>query len=201
LRSNGPPLGRTGQVAFPRAIYVIITAPFTLADAFVSQIAVSSVSQQPNRMSLSNPLRQHHHHVQGDPVPGMLVSSGNWVTAVTYQQISGSVYSTVLLSIILAGIVVFIFTARPMLTLLATIIVVLIFATVMGILWWKGWHLGAIEGMSITSLVGLSVDYCIHLVEGHIHARAGTRRGNARCCSLLLPSLQWQLPCPRLLVC
>ena len=51
----------------------------------------------------------------------------------------------------------------------------------MGITFLWGWHLGAVEGMSITSLVGLSVDYCIHLAEGHLHAQAQQRKLNARC--------------------
>ena len=52
---------------------------------------------------------------------------------------------------------------------------------VMGVTFLWGWSLGAVEGMSITSLVGLSVDYCIHLAEGHLHAQPQQRKLNARC--------------------
>ena len=34
----------------------------------------------------------------------------------------------------------------------------------------KGWHLGAVEAISLSILVGTSVDYCVHLVEGYILA-------------------------------
>ena len=111
----------------------------------------------------------------------LVVASNDWVTAVTFTEISGSVLSTVFLSIGLAGVTVFVFTGRPLLSFLTLITVLCINVTVMGILYLWDWTLGAIEGMSITSLVGLSVDYCIHLVEGHIHARAGHRLNNAKC--------------------
>ena len=124
--------------------------------------------------------------MQGLPAAqrSLFVASNDWVTAVTFTEIADSIFATVFLSIGLAGIVVFIFTGRPILSLLALVTVLMINVTVMGILRTWDWTLGAIEGMSITSLVGLSVDYCIHLVEGHIHARAGFRTSNARCVAL-----------------
>ena len=67
----------------------------------------------------------------------------------------------------------------------ATVDAAAVVVQVMGILWMQGWHLGAIEGMSITSLVGLSVDFTIHLAEGHLRARTGHRRTNARCVPML----------------
>ena len=32
------------------------------------------------------------------------------------------------------------------------------------------WQLGAVEAISLSILVGTSVDYCVHLVEGYILA-------------------------------
>lgn len=32
------------------------------------------------------------------------------------------------------------------------------------------WQLGAVEAISLSILVGTSVDYCVHLVEGYIMA-------------------------------
>ena len=57
----------------------------------------------------------------------------------------------------LAAIVVFVFCGRPVLTLIATFTVIMTNLSVMGLMYVWGWHLGAIEGMSITSLVGLSL--------------------------------------------
>lgn len=85
------------------------------------------------------------------------------------------------LSVGLAGAVVFVFTGRPIVTFLATLTVLSTCVTVMGILKLRGWTIGAIEGMSITSLVGLAVDFTIHLADGYIHARAESRVAKARC--------------------
>jgi predicted RND superfamily exporter protein len=111
----------------------------------------------------------------------MFVASEDWVTAVTHVKIETSVYLTVFLSIGLAGIIVFVFCGRPVLTLLATLTVLFTNLSVMGLLYTWGWKIGAIEGMSITSLVGLSVDFCIHLCEGHMHSKAHDQFGRARC--------------------
>jgi predicted RND superfamily exporter protein len=118
--------------------------------------------------------------VQGT-TSGLFVSAPEWVTAVTYTQISRSVFSTIAASVVLSATAVFIFSGRPFLTLFAGFTLLLICVTVMGILYLWDWTLGAIEAMSITSLVGLAVDFCIHIVEGYMAARAGDRRGNARC--------------------
>ena len=33
-----------------------------------------------------------------------------------------------------------------------------------------GWEMGAVEAISLSILVGSSVDYCLHLVEGYLLA-------------------------------
>ena len=40
----------------------------------------------------------------------------------------------------------------------------------MGIFYLAGWELGAVEAISLSILVGSSVDYCVHLVEGYLSA-------------------------------
>ena len=41
---------------------------------------------------------------------------------------------------------------------------------VVSVFYWAGWELGAIEAISLSILVGSSVDYCVHIVEGYILA-------------------------------
>jgi len=41
---------------------------------------------------------------------------------------------------------------------------------VVAVFYWTGWELGAIEAISLSILIGSSVDYCIHIVEGYILA-------------------------------
>lgn len=45
-----------------------------------------------------------------------------------------------------------------------------VLTTVVGIFYLLSWHLGAVEAISLSILVGTSVDYCVHLVEGYIMA-------------------------------
>ena len=40
----------------------------------------------------------------------------------------------------------------------------------MAIFYLASWQLGAVEAISLSILVGTSVDYCVHLVEGYIMA-------------------------------
>lgn len=116
--------------------------------------------------------------MQGYDYKGMFASSKSWVTAVTYVEISESVYGTVFLSIGLAATVVFVFSGLRMM-LFVWVTILMINVTVMGVLYTWGWNIGAVEGMSITSLVGLSVDFCIHITEGHVHAQSSWRPDDA----------------------
>jgi Patched family len=118
--------------------------------------------------------------VQEEEYKGVIVASPDWVSAITHVKISSTIHATVLLSLLLSAIVVFVFCGRPVLTLLATLTVVMTNLAVMGLMYVWGWNLGAIEGMSITSLVGLSVDFCIHLAEGYMHAKPQDRVGKAK---------------------
>ena len=41
---------------------------------------------------------------------------------------------------------------------------------VVAMFFWAGWELGAVEAISLSILVGSSVDYCVHVVEGYLLA-------------------------------
>lgn len=41
---------------------------------------------------------------------------------------------------------------------------------VVGVFYLVGWEMGAVEAVSLSILVGSSVDYCVHLVEGFLIA-------------------------------
>lgn len=50
-------------------------------------------------------------------------------------------------------------------SLFATAVIVVNISVVLGLFWLMGWNLGAIEAISITVLVGLSVDYVFRILE------------------------------------
>ena len=41
---------------------------------------------------------------------------------------------------------------------------------VVAIFYLAGWRMGGVEAISLSILVGSSVDYCVHLVEGYLLA-------------------------------
>jgi len=41
---------------------------------------------------------------------------------------------------------------------------------VVAVMYWLGWEMGAVEAISLSILVGSSVDYCLHLAEGYLLA-------------------------------
>lgn len=85
----------------------------------------------------------------------MFVASKDWVTAVTYVEIAASTYGTVFLSIALAAGVVFIFCG-PLMMLLATITVLMINLTVMGVMYLLGWCVTSLFNQAdATSAMGL----------------------------------------------
>ena len=45
-----------------------------------------------------------------------------------------------------------------------------VLSTVVAIFYLASWQLGAVEAISLSVLVGTSVDYCVHIVEGYIMA-------------------------------
>ncbi len=51
---------------------------------------------------------------------------------------------------------------------LATIIIAVITSSVLGIIPLIGWKLGVLESLNLTLVVGLAVDYVVHLAEGYM---------------------------------
>jgi hypothetical protein len=64
---------------------------------------------------------------------------------------------------------------------LASLTLICIILLVLGLCYAIGWKLGAIEGISITVLVGLSVDFCIHFSEAFVQSPLQQRKDRAQC--------------------
>lgn len=68
------------------------------------------------------------------------------------------------------GVKICVFNLELFLALAAGVI-----CLVVAIMYWLGWEMGAVEAISLSILVGSSVDYCLHLVEGYLLAGESTR--------------------------
>ncbi|KAL8198300.1 UNVERIFIED_CONTAM: Protein dispatched 3, partial [Gekko kuhli] len=85
------------------------------------------------------------------------------------QGVQSALYGLILsLGICVAAVAVFTTHVLLLLPVLLTILGVV--CLVVTIMYWSGWEMGAVEAISLSILVGSSVDYCVHLVEGYLLA-------------------------------
>uniref|UniRef100_A0A8B9HG94 Dispatched RND transporter family member 3 n=1 Tax=Astyanax mexicanus TaxID=7994 RepID=A0A8B9HG94_ASTMX len=92
--------------------------------------------------------------------------------------VESALYSLLLsLAICIASVAVF--TAHPLLLLPILLSILGVVCLVVAVMYWLGWEMGAVEAISLSILVGSSVDYCLHLVEGYLLAGDMTVMVNA----------------------
>uniref|UniRef100_A0A673AVI6 Dispatched RND transporter family member 3 n=1 Tax=Sphaeramia orbicularis TaxID=375764 RepID=A0A673AVI6_9TELE len=77
---------------------------------------------------------------------------------------------SLLLSLAICVAAVSVFTAHPLLLLPVLVTILGVICLVVAVMYWLGWEMGAVEAISLSILVGSSVDYCLHLVEGYLLA-------------------------------
>lgn len=95
-------------------------------------------------------------------------TSEYWVKVNTeIIAIRGSFYG-ILISIILCAVVVAILSNNGPVVLAMGLTILGILVTLLGLFQMFGWTLGIIEAVSLSILVGNSLDYCIHLSEGYM---------------------------------
>ncbi|XP_046871584.1 protein dispatched homolog 3 [Hypomesus transpacificus] len=89
-----------------------------------------------------------------------------------FMEIIGveSALCSLLLSLVICVAAVSVFTAHPLLLLPILFTILGVICLVVAIMYVLGWEMGAVEAISLSILVGSSVDYCLHLVEGYLLA-------------------------------
>ncbi|XP_063001562.1 protein dispatched homolog 3 [Elgaria multicarinata webbii] len=75
-----------------------------------------------------------------------------------------------ILSLLICVAAVALFTTHVLLLLPVLLTILGVVCLVVTIMYWSGWEMGAVEAISLSILVGSSVDYCVHLVEGFLLA-------------------------------
>ncbi|CAB1321943.1 unnamed protein product [Coregonus sp. 'balchen'] len=80
-----------------------------------------------------------------------------------FQTCVESALCSLLLSLAICVAAVSVFTAHPLLLLPILLTILGVICLVVAIMYWLGWELGAVEAISLSILVGSSVDYCLHL--------------------------------------
>jgi len=107
-------------------------------------------------------------------IPEMLKSgyqtSRTWVDMFSeIIAVNGAIYG-ITLSLVLCLVAVVVFTGNWRLSSIVFFTIAGALCLVVAIFWLAGWTLGAIEAISLSILVGTSVDYTVHLTEGYIMA-------------------------------
>ncbi|XP_067826742.1 protein dispatched homolog 3 [Heptranchias perlo] len=83
--------------------------------------------------------------------------------------VQSALYSLIL-SLVICVAAVAIFTTHILLLLPVLLTILGVICLMVAIMYWFGWEMGAVEAISLSILVGSSVDYCVHLVEGYLLA-------------------------------
>ncbi|XP_028396244.1 protein dispatched homolog 3-like [Dendronephthya gigantea] len=81
----------------------------------------------------------------------------------------------IVIGLLLALFVLIIATTNVIVGILATFTIAMITCSVLATITLLGWKLGVLESLNMTLVVGLSVDYVVHLAEGYMELEGGNR--------------------------
>jgi len=80
--------------------------------------------------------------------------------------ISGAIWG-IIISLGLTLVIVYLFKGSFRLTLLTLAIIIGNLGIIVAMFGWMGWTLGGVEAIALSIIVGTSVDYCLHMMEGY----------------------------------
>lgn len=74
-----------------------------------------------------------------------------------------------------AFVILLIATGNVVLSVLAIVCVALVIMSIVAVMVFKGWEMGISESLAIVIMIGLSVDYVVHLAADYTHSIRPTR--------------------------
>ena len=101
-----------------------------------------------------------------------------WSFIPTEKQFIDQAISGIALTMVFVFIVLFIVTRNFVQALISVFCVGVIILSVLTVIVFKGWEFGIAESIGVVIIIGLSVDYVIHLSAAYIHTPFNDR--NAR---------------------
>ncbi|XP_067682304.1 protein dispatched homolog 1-like [Haliotis asinina] len=96
------------------------------------------------------------------------------------KTLADSAVKGIIIGICLAFIILTFATGNIVLGFLATATITCVTVTIVGIIPVAGWKLGVLESLNLSLVVGLAVDYVVHLAEGYHLSRHEHRQGRLR---------------------
>lgn len=103
-----------------------------------------------------------------------------WVWIPTERAFVDTALSGCAIAIGFSFIILVIATGNLLLPLLAITCLSIVIVSVLAIMVLKGWEMGTAESVSVVILIGLSVDYVIHLSSDYAHSRHASRHERIR---------------------
>ena len=121
---------------------------------------------------------------KGQPVPpgleGGFQTATPWVWMSTEEELQSTSTQSLMYGLVLATVVLYLCTRSVTVTLLASGCLVSVVATFLMFMSVFGWQLGVIECVCITVVVGLSVDYTVHVATAYVRSTLPSRVERAR---------------------
>ena len=106
-------------------------------------------------------------------------TSATWPRMKTELAFISGTLTSLLLSIVIVSGSILLFTHNVWLMLYTTVVIASIVLCLLGLFVLWGWPLGALEAISVPLVVGLSVDYCLHLSHAYTEAAKDGAGGKA----------------------
>lgn len=97
-----------------------------------------------------------------------------------YQVLASTAVRGILLGLGLAISLLVVMTSNWIVGLLCGAIISCITVGVVGVIPLAGWKLGVLESLNLTLVVGLAVDYVVHLADGYVRSQKQSRRDKVR---------------------
>ena len=86
----------------------------------------------------------------------------------------------IIIGLCLALVILVVATTNLAVGVIATLIIALITCSVLGVINMIGWKLGPLESLNLTLVVGLAVDYVVHLAEGYMELKHETKEAKVQ---------------------
>merc|ERR1712087_332741 len=107
-------------------------------------------------------------------------NSPAWVFMYTQEVLIANAFVGVGVSLGIAFVILTISTMNPFIAFLAVLDIMLVVFIILGFIKVVGWKLGQIESIAATILVGLAVDYVVHVANAYMESKKTDRYSRVR---------------------
>jgi len=151
---------------------------YRLGDDLCVAYSAITVPTSARRMSTADEIRKAHDFwetwfaakILTGPLEtrGAFQSSDTWVLADTVDELKSAASLTVVYSLVLAFLVLFLCTLSVKIAAAATFCIASVVVYFVAFMALRGWRLGIIESVCVQIIVGLSIDYISHIAVAYV---------------------------------